>query len=75
MILLKYIIFMPNTSQTYFVTVRISLPAAPRYHVLGEPAAHLLPLLYARLYLLEALKAVMAAALSLLGVEDPVPFM
>lgn len=38
-------------------------------HVLCEPREHLLPTMYARLYLLKAVEAVMHRALRLLGIE------
>ncbi|XP_047499981.1 uncharacterized protein LOC125046250 isoform X1 [Penaeus chinensis] len=46
-----------------------------RYHVLSEPLPHLLPTIYARLHLLQAVKTVMEICFATLGVESPTSFM
>ncbi|XP_063604778.1 uncharacterized protein LOC134780159 isoform X1 [Penaeus indicus] len=46
-----------------------------RYHVLCEPLPHLLPTIYARLHLLQAIKTVMEICFATLGVESPTSFM
>ncbi|KAL4226783.1 DALR anticodon-binding domain-containing protein 3 [Mactra antiquata] len=40
-----------------------------RYHVLGEARSHLLPTMYARLYLLRAVQQIMENAFKLLGIQ------
>ncbi|XP_071546193.1 uncharacterized protein [Panulirus ornatus] len=47
-----------------------------RYKVLvSEPLPHLMPLMYARLYLLKAIQTVMKICFNLLGVDSPPTFM
>ncbi|XP_042239036.1 uncharacterized protein LOC121877368 isoform X1 [Homarus americanus] len=47
-----------------------------RYHVLvSEPLPHLVPLMYARLYLFKAVHLVMTICFNLLGVDSPPTFM
>nr|XP_027214697.1 uncharacterized protein LOC113807598 isoform X2 [Penaeus vannamei] len=46
-----------------------------RYHVLSDPLPHLLPTMYARLHLLQAVKTVMEICFATLGVQSPTSFM